>query len=317
MTVVLNRPQPETEARSHANRGDGPDFICVGAQKGGTQWLYDQLAFHPECRMPPIKELHVFDGARASFRRARRLLARIDDNLDKVNAKRLSGVGRPLSEADVRFVRRYVELFQNSRAFDNPARRIEAYARLFEEKGDRLTGDVTPGYSKLSAEDVARVASRFPEARVFFIAREPIERFWSSFCMAQRQDRDSVPKAVTPASVIAFAKRKTVTSRSYPSVIVDCWRTNLRADRFALFFFDDLRRDAAGLRGRILEFIGIDPNQRSGNLDPGFNRKSKSAKPELTDGIRDALVGHFADELVRCSETLGGPAVEWRRKYGV
>src|SRR3954454_14322487 len=39
----------------------GPDFLCVGAQKAGTGWLYEQLRFHPDFWMPPVKELHYFD----------------------------------------------------------------------------------------------------------------------------------------------------------------------------------------------------------------------------------------------------------------
>ncbi len=38
-----------------------PDFLCVGAQKGGTSWLYQQLASHPDFWMPPIKEVRYFD----------------------------------------------------------------------------------------------------------------------------------------------------------------------------------------------------------------------------------------------------------------
>ena len=37
----------------------GPDFLCVGAQKGGTRWLYDQLQLHPDFWMPPVKELTI------------------------------------------------------------------------------------------------------------------------------------------------------------------------------------------------------------------------------------------------------------------
>lgn len=39
----------------------GPDFLCVGLQKAGTAWLYDQLDSHPDFWMPPLKELHYFD----------------------------------------------------------------------------------------------------------------------------------------------------------------------------------------------------------------------------------------------------------------
>jgi hypothetical protein len=36
-----------------------PDFICVGVQKAGTTWLYEQLCSHPQVFMPK-KELDFF-----------------------------------------------------------------------------------------------------------------------------------------------------------------------------------------------------------------------------------------------------------------
>jgi hypothetical protein len=36
------------------------NFICVGSQKCGTTWLYDNLCLHPDCSMPAIKELRYF-----------------------------------------------------------------------------------------------------------------------------------------------------------------------------------------------------------------------------------------------------------------
>jgi len=38
-----------------------PDFICIGAQKAGTAWLYENLRVHPDIYMSKKKELHFFD----------------------------------------------------------------------------------------------------------------------------------------------------------------------------------------------------------------------------------------------------------------
>jgi hypothetical protein len=45
-----------------AFRCNGPDFICVGLQKAGTRWLYQQLRGHRDFWMPPIKELNFLNG---------------------------------------------------------------------------------------------------------------------------------------------------------------------------------------------------------------------------------------------------------------
>lgn len=39
-----------------------PNFLCIGAQKAGTTWLYQMLLNHPELYVPGYsKELHFFD----------------------------------------------------------------------------------------------------------------------------------------------------------------------------------------------------------------------------------------------------------------
>jgi hypothetical protein len=38
-----------------------PDFLCIGAQKAGTTWLYKNLRHHPGIQLTQPKELHYFD----------------------------------------------------------------------------------------------------------------------------------------------------------------------------------------------------------------------------------------------------------------
>ena len=37
-------------------------FLCIGAAKAGTDWLFEQLSAHPDCHFRSIKELHYFDA---------------------------------------------------------------------------------------------------------------------------------------------------------------------------------------------------------------------------------------------------------------
>ena len=38
-----------------------PDFLCIGAQKAGTTWLYENLRANPQIYFPPMKEVHFWD----------------------------------------------------------------------------------------------------------------------------------------------------------------------------------------------------------------------------------------------------------------
>ena len=90
------KPQPDLAAGpmpALLAAGDtrGPDFICIGAQKAGTRWLFDQLAFHPGFWMPPIKELHYLNQGKRFLRFARPLHEQATKSLRPVNRRRARG----------------------------------------------------------------------------------------------------------------------------------------------------------------------------------------------------------------------------------
>ena len=63
---------------------------------------------------------------------------------------------------------------------------LEHYARLFEPKASLLSGDISPNYSTLSNEVIRRVVGYFPNLKVIFLARDPVERVWSHLSMEVR-----------------------------------------------------------------------------------------------------------------------------------
>jgi hypothetical protein len=101
--------------------------------------------------MPPIKELHYFDQLsrvqRASSPRCR-------------------------DERDLRFLERLKNLSAQ------PTINLENYGRLFEPKESLVSGDISPKYSTLSNEVIRRVVGYFPNLKVIFLERDPVERVW-------------------------------------------------------------------------------------------------------------------------------------------
>ncbi len=44
-----------------------PNFLIIGAEKGGTTWLHAQLKKHPDIFLPHTKELHFFNKYNSNF----------------------------------------------------------------------------------------------------------------------------------------------------------------------------------------------------------------------------------------------------------
>ena len=287
----------EGRVGDHRDEGDNrsspsdsrPDFLCVGAQKGGTTWLYQQLDSHPDFWMPPIKELHYFD------------------ELSRVQRARPP---RCRDERDLRFLESMKSLSAG------PCIDLENYARLFDPKASLLSGDITPTYSTLSDEVIRRIVEYFPNLKVIFLARDPVERAWSHLSMEVHY-RQIEPFEVTDIDdVNRNLLRRGMLLRSYPSATVARWKRHVHPDLFRVYFFDDLQRNPTELRRSILHFLGADPDKKSDRLTADYNSWAGMEKLQLTDKVRSHLARFFKKELKACAAQLGGPAREWPARYG-
>ena len=126
-----------------------PDFLCIGAQKAGTSWFDIMLRQHPQVFLPPMKEVHFFDFIHlpehrpwipGSFERHRRRLQGRDAATDAY-FERLAAI---------------------------PQRQDAWYAVVFRhpDAEGRVSGEVTPAYSLLPPEGIARVRAVNPATRI-------------------------------------------------------------------------------------------------------------------------------------------------------
>src|SRR5215471_12161700 len=265
-----------------------PDFLCVGAQKAGTSWLYRQLEPHPDFWMPPVKELHY---------------------LDQLNrTKRIHGPRRE-DERDASFMDRMQDL--RGRFYLD----LDSYGRLFQHKGTCLSGDISPAYSTLNDEIIERVVDHFPDLKVVFLARDPVERAWSQLSMGVRLGMINKFDATDPEEVICNLLNPGVLVRSHPSKIVARWKRYVRPENFRVYFFDDLKENPAELRRSVLRFLGGDPDKPSGKLKPHQNSDAGSGKLRLTAKVRDRMARFFEHELKACALELGGRGTAFQCCY--
>ena len=277
------------KGNSSPTRSLGPDFLCIGAHKAGSTWLYQQLDSHPDFWMPPVKELHYLDQ-----------LSRV---------QRAAGP-RCRDERD----RRFLERLQSLSA--EPGIDLENYGRLFEPKASLLSGDISPNYSTLGNKVIRQVVGYFPNLKVMFLARDPVERVWSHLSM-EVYYRQIEPFDVTNIDEVnRNLLRRGMLLRSYPSAVVARWKRYVHPTQFRVYFFDDLQSNPAELRRSILCFLGADPDKPGSRLTADYNSWTKMEKLPLTDKVRSHLAKFFKKELKSCAARLGGPAREWPARYG-
>lgn len=285
---------------------DGPDFLCIGMHKCGTQWLYDQLQEHPDFWMPPIKEMHylelgdraglnaqkIRDGKRSSSRIDKQRWDDLHDPRDRAFIEEMAACyGRPLD--------------------------LERYAALFRHKGGLISGDITPQYGAIEEDLVESVARRFPRTKIVLLIRDPVSRMWSQISQRGRKDRFNQRLLDDPARFRRFYERKR-SLQKYASIthVSERWARHVGEARLHHFFFDDIAGRPVQARHDILTALGADPAKPSGNLPADYNPKTSQSKLKLTPEIQAVLAESFKDELKACAARFGSHAIKWPARYG-
>ncbi len=290
---------------------DGPvDFLGIGAQKAGTTWLWEMLRRHPQIWMPPAKELHYFD--RDQRYPSPSFLAS-DSRLD-----RLLGKGEP--DRDFRRIAR-AQLRSWWQQRDWPALRWGLryffggrddhwYRSLFADAppGTRR-GEITPSYSILDDDDVARAARLFPALKIILLLRNPIERAWSQLRFEFGRGRfatlDDLPAVRdfldAPAQVLRGDYLRTIT----------IWERHFPASQMHISFYDDITGRPAEMLRDILLHLGADPDRLRLSEEDLSRRVLASREAPMPPAIRDFLKAKYQPQIRTLANRLGVLGERW------
>jgi hypothetical protein len=233
-----------------------PVFLFgLGATKAGTSWLHRYLAAHPECAMPPNKELHYFDRIESGtldreLRRVREKMARLARDLVDARPGQRAALTAGIAALD-----RWVEVLMRG-AGDSAAYRGFL---MHGADGRRVVGDITPAYALLSPATLARMQDIAADTRFVYILRDPVDRLWSHLRMIAAR-AGARGDALEPAALAAFdawaeGGHPEVTARGDYAAILPKLAAVIRPGALFLAFYETLFGDDGV--GRLCAFLGI------------------------------------------------------------
>jgi hypothetical protein len=223
-----------------------PDFLCIGAQRAGTSWLYSNLRQHPQIWLPPLKELHYFDTNwpsqtsrsnqwnRRWLRHVRHLLSRLKDP-------------RQVLKPESKWLFRYLFLPRNDRW----------YGSLFPNDRDLIVGELTPRYATLDENVVAHMAKLMPQAKIIYILRNPIERSWSAAAMRlEKQCAKHIDQASDEDIRQAIDWMEPRIRADYVKHI-DLWTRHFGSENLFAGFFEEIAEEPSAFLNRICELLRV------------------------------------------------------------
>lgn len=252
-----------------------PSFLCIGAQKAATSWLYGQLRQHPGIWLPPIKELHYFDHLYCPDNRswtrwhiqqgARKLIKHQLNHAKAIDFKYVAYLAGMASDP------MFTEAWYGQ-AFDRPA-----------AKG-RVLGDITPEYCAIGDAGIAHVKRLLGEVKIIWIIRDPVRRALSQLRMnAQRRGVDD---GAPEEKWLELAASPEITNRGDYADYIPRWVSQFGPSGILFIPFQHIAQQPQAVLRGIESFVGV------GRWD-GYNSMDEKVHATRAYAIHEGVVAYF------------------------
>jgi Sulfotransferase family len=292
----------------NGDRGPGPHFFCIGPAKSATTWIADHLKLHTDVWLPPVQEVSYLNAGFGHLRGTEHLAVQWDwwSVVKRVVRNKSLSARRDREFYEV--ARRLAELPASEMDLD-------LYRELFAPAGGKITGDISPAYASFSVEEIERVRPVLDGARIFLVARDPVQRFWSRLSMHYRYRTfgDVDYGSVEVARQLFHDPGRS--RQHFLSEVVGRWRAGIGEDRLKIFYFDDIVARPVEAFRAIVDYIGADYRKRIPLVSPGFNRQGRTEKAGFSPEAREWVRLAFQPELRACAELFGPYGRKWLDRH--
>lgn len=275
-----------------------PSFICAGAQKAGTTWLFEMLAQNPSVWLPPLKEVHFFDAANLSDadkdKKRQKILKLANRAANHGKSKGSSGTGKAE--------------FLRSLAGDDI--QTEAwYRRLFShpDSEGRITGEITPAYLVLDEAKIIYMKSVLPDTKIIILVREPRDRNLSQIRMAATRTKLPELSEADWKKILEGTRKR---DRGNYSRAIPLWQKYYGPDQLLILPFSQLKTDPAGMMRTVESFIGA---QHFGGYKSLDKQVHKTKEIQVPDWVAAKVEPYAEEQKAYLIDTFGAEFYEKTR----
>jgi len=289
-------------------------FVCVGAQKAGTTWLYRQFEGHADFGQPFFKEVHYFDHVHCGTR--------------YLNDTRLSVLVWHAQNKPEELAR-WIHGDHPSRGSSEVGQVLDAVTQRLSDDWyiDAMTTrarwaiDFSPGYATIGWVGFAHMRRLAHQIVPCFVMRHPVERAWSSlvheFTFGAWRRAETDVSRVPEADVRAWLTDEANMVHAY----TDYWATLCALDTVfglnavSLVFHDEIKQNPEAVVNRLYKRLEVDPATLNRELLTA--RVFKSPQSEIPDYARKLLTEQWAPMVRRIDQDICHVPHAWRQDFGI
>jgi len=242
----------------------GPDFICIGPHKTGTNWLFKCLERHQQVYNPATKEINYFYykytqqfGIKATLNYRKEFTK----NFFNRKLLKLSWIRYKNAQSEIDRKRALQKLFRDLRIISGTFNE-KFYRSLFAEKNNKISGDISPMYFRINAKIQKHISESYPDLRLLIFLREPADRLWSNIKMNLFLRN----LKATDKNIAILFKEQLDAHQNYPFPNLKSWMRHFKKENIFIGFYDELIDTPVLYFKKICRFLNL-----SEDLDSYFD----------------------------------------------
>ncbi len=255
---------------------NAPDFLCIGAQKAGTSWLYSVLEENPSVFLGPCKEIHFFDE----------MFVDKVKNWAKSSRQSLlrQGLFYQFKNADnpQKLDMKYISYY--SRLFLSEKKDIEWYKDYFSYPSSEIKakGEITPEYSMLPVEGINYILNKINKnIKIIYIIRDPVTRAKSQLRM--NLSRANIRgRELTYQLLIEKMEEVINEMRADYKTYVQRWDSNIQNDNLLYLPYQLIKKPWVFIK-TVEQFLNIPHYPNYTKLSTVIHKTEKIRLPNDTD----------------------------------
>ena len=249
-----------------------PHFLCIGAQKAGTTWLYNNLKCNDSVWLPPIKELHFFDyifGMRGAGAERRSQWKKFREKRLAKNMRRLLQRKTDPDFAD------YIRRLDNERFFTE-----SWYLSMFNGPcaREKIRGEITPQYSTLPERGIRYLRAFLGNIKIIYIIRDPLARALSHLAMMAKNTHGTV--IPSESDWMRLAENPAIQDRGNYKLHIPRWDACFPENNLLYLPFGLIGREPDLCITTVENFLGAKPMDASLLIREEINKSKKYAIPQ-------------------------------------
>lgn len=167
----------------------------------------------------------------------------------------------------------------------------------------RTSGEITPAYSTLPINQVRRIRDRFPDLRVIFVMRNPVDRAWSHAKQSVPPIYEKPLEDVTREELREFFDLPFVVNRGDYQRVLENWGTVFPDDRLFVGILEEMSSRPAEVFPELLGFLKVDPDWDV-DWDTVHRPVNETSEVDMPQWVRKFLVDRYRPHVESVTKYL-------------